>query len=91
MPGVCSSRGTPLTDEEKQRDPFALYAVCGSQFPEGDGDEYRNLCLKAKPDHATEIRRIFAQDSNRLCTKSDKLSGDFVQVGILHKKSMATL
>src|SRR6266705_4306690 len=28
----------PLTDEEKQRDPFALYTVCGSQFPVGDGD-----------------------------------------------------
>ena len=54
----------PLTDEEKQRDPFALYAVCGSQFPEGDGDQYISLCLKAKPDHATEIRRIFAQDAN---------------------------
>ena len=54
----------PLTDEEKQQDSFALYAVCGSQVPAGDGDEYRNLCLKAKPDHATEIRRIFAQDAN---------------------------
>src|SRR5437016_6185841 len=29
----------PLTDEEKQRDPFALYAAAGSVFPEGDGDE----------------------------------------------------
>jgi hypothetical protein len=51
----------PLTDEAKQRDPFALYGACGSLFPEGDGDEYRNLCLKAKPDHATEIRRLFTQ------------------------------
>src|SRR5690554_2495522 len=33
----------PLTDEEKQRDPFALYMVCGSVFPDGDGDEYINL------------------------------------------------
>lgn len=55
---------TPLTDEAKQQDPFALYAVCGSLFPEGDGDEYTSLCLKTKPDHATEIRRIFAHDPN---------------------------
>src|SRR4051812_18813201 len=44
-----------LTDEEKQTDPFALYAECGAIFPEDDGDEFKNLCLKAKPDFATEI------------------------------------
>ncbi len=54
----------PLTDEEKQRDPFALYAACGAVFPDGDGDEYLSLCLKAKPDHATAIRRIFAENPN---------------------------
>jgi hypothetical protein len=54
----------PLTDEAKQIDPFALYAVCGSLFPAGDGDEYISLCLKAKPDHATEIRQVFAHEPN---------------------------
>jgi hypothetical protein len=54
----------PVTDEEKQGDPFSLYTVCGSVFPDGDGDSYQSLCLKAKPDHATEIRRIFSQDPN---------------------------
>ncbi len=54
----------PLTDEAKQRDPFSLYAACGAVFPDGDGDEYLNLCLKAKPDHAPEIRRIFDGDPN---------------------------
>lgn len=54
----------PLTDEAKQRDPFSLYAACGALFPDGDGDEYLNLCLKAKPDHAPEIRRIFDGDPN---------------------------
>jgi hypothetical protein len=53
-----------LTDEAKQRDPFSLYAACGAVFPDGDGDEYLNLCLKAKPDHAPEIRRIFDGDPN---------------------------
>jgi hypothetical protein len=52
----------PVTDEDRQHDPFSLYAVCGSTFPAGDGDEYLSLCLKAKPDHATEIRRIFADN-----------------------------
>jgi hypothetical protein len=54
----------PLTEEEKQVDPFALYTVCGRVFPDGAGDEYMHLCLKAKPDHGTEIRRIFSEDPN---------------------------
>lgn len=51
----------PITDEERQEDPFAVYAACGSMFPDGDGDTYESLCLKAKPDHTTEIRRLFAE------------------------------
>jgi hypothetical protein len=49
----------PETDEQKQLDPFAVYATCGSVFPQDDGDEYLSLCLRAKPDHATEIRKLF--------------------------------
>lgn len=52
----------PVTDEERQVDPFAVYAACGAIFPEGDGDRYESICLKAKPDNATEIRRLFAED-----------------------------
>ena len=65
----------PLTDEAKQQDPFALYAVCGSQFPDGDGDEYQSLCLKAQPDHATAIRQIFAQDPNPSFAVIDAVGG----------------
>lgn len=54
----------PANDEEKQRDPFSLYAACGSRFPQGDGDEYMTLCLRAKADHATEIRRLFQENPN---------------------------
>ena len=49
----------PLNEEDKQQDPFALYGACGAVFPASDGDDYFNLCLKAKADYATEIRRIF--------------------------------
>ena len=51
----------PSTDEQRQKDPFSLYVQCGAQFPDSDGDEYFNLCLKAKPEHNTEIRRIFSK------------------------------
>ncbi len=49
----------PETDEQKQADPFALYAECGALFPQNDGDEYLSLCLRARPDYATEIRKVF--------------------------------
>ncbi len=48
------------TDEEKQVDPFSIYAESGAVFPRDDGDDYLSLCLRAKPDHATEVRRVFA-------------------------------
>ena len=51
----------PESDEQKQADPFALYAACGAVFPHDDGDEYLSLCLRARPDHATEIRQVFAR------------------------------
>ncbi len=50
----------PETAEQKQADPFALYAECGAVFPQDDGDEYLSLCLRARPDYATEIRQVFA-------------------------------
>jgi hypothetical protein len=50
----------PQTDEQKQVDPFAMYAECGAVFPQDDGDEYLSLCLRARPDHATAIRQVFA-------------------------------
>ena len=52
----------PITDEEKQRDPFSAYSACGAFFPDGDGDSYMNLCLKAKPDQQIEVRKAFEQD-----------------------------
>ncbi|MEF8730301.1 MAG: PglZ domain-containing protein [Accumulibacter sp.] len=50
----------PQTDEEKQVDPFAVFAECGAVFPQDDGDDYLSLCLRAKPDHATTVRQLFA-------------------------------
>ena len=66
---------SPLTDEEKQRDPFSIYGACGAIFPEGDGDEYLSLCLKAKADHATAIRRIFADNPNPAFEVIDAVGG----------------
>jgi hypothetical protein len=65
----------PLTDEEKQRDPFAVFGACGAVFPAGDGDEYQSLCLKARADYATEIRRIFSADPNPAFEVIDAVGG----------------
>jgi hypothetical protein len=67
----------PLIDDDRQRDPFALYAACGAIFPdpERDGDEYFSLCLQAKPDHATEIRRIFNDNPNPSFNVIDAIGG----------------
>ncbi len=54
----------PIDDIAKQKDPFSLYSACGAVFPNGDGDSYLSLCLKAKPDHQTEVRQAFEQDPN---------------------------
>lgn len=50
----------PQTDEQKQVDPFSPFAECGAVFPRDDGDDYLSLCLRARPDRATEIRRVFS-------------------------------
>jgi len=65
----------PLTDEDRQRDPFATYGACGAVFPDTDGDEYLSLCLRARADHATEIRRIFAADPNPSFAVIDAVGG----------------
>lgn len=51
----------PLDDEHKQVDPFSPFAACGAVFPAGDGDSFQSLCLKAKPEHADEIRSALRQ------------------------------
>ena len=65
----------PISDEDRQRDPFAVYTGCGSEFPEGDGDDYVNLCLKAKPDYATDIRKAFAESPSPGLDVIDAIGG----------------
>lgn len=51
----------PRDAEDKQRDLFSVFAEVGALFPEGDGDEFAEICRRAKPDHVTEINRIFKE------------------------------
>lgn len=67
----------PITDEDKQRDPFSIYAEIGGCFPDplSSGDDFKELCIKAKPDHATAIRRIFAENPNPDFAMIDAVGG----------------
>lgn len=65
----------PLDDEHKQVDPFSPFVACGGVFPDGDGDSFQSLCLKAKPEHAEEIRRLFADDANPNFAVIDAVGG----------------
>jgi len=65
----------PLEDEDKQKDPYAMYGACGTVFPSGDGDNYLSLCLKAKPDHATQVRALFEHDANPSFAVIDAIGG----------------
>lgn len=49
----------PDEDDEKQKDPFSVFAAIGDIFPKGDGDDFLEICRRAKPDHVTEINRLF--------------------------------
>jgi len=51
----------PESDEDRQKDPFSVFAKIGAQFPVGDGDDYASVCRKAKPDYVVEINRLFSE------------------------------
>lgn len=55
----------PQEPEDKQADPFAVYAECGAIFPRDDADDYLSLCLRAKPDYGAEIRQVFEQNQGQ--------------------------
>tara|TARA_R110002049_G_C9176502_1_gene562795 strand:- start:2181 stop:4712 length:2532 start_codon:yes stop_codon:yes gene_type:complete len=65
----------PKSDHDRVNDPYASYTAGGGMFPDGDGDEYLSLCLKAKPDHASEIRRLFQENSQPSFELVDNIGG----------------
>lgn len=57
---VYVPNAAPVTDEQRQKDPFSVHVAVGDYFPKSAGDEYQSICLRAKSDNATEVRRVFA-------------------------------
>jgi hypothetical protein len=65
----------PLTDEDRQRDPFSIHGAVGEVFPSGDGDEFQSICLKAKSDYATQIRQVFRENPSPSFEVIDAIGG----------------
>lgn len=59
-PLVYVPAGRPVSVLGKQIDPFAVFAKCGAVFPQDDRDDYLSVWLRARPDYATEVRKVFA-------------------------------
>ena len=72
---VYVPKKAPETDEERQSDPFASVACAGAIFPDGDGDSYKDLCLKAKQDHTKAIHAIFEQNASPSFAVVDAIGG----------------
>ncbi|MDF9799777.1 hypothetical protein OKW21_005040 [Catalinimonas alkaloidigena] len=72
---VYVPKAKPIEEEEKQKDPFAIYLVCGAVFPDGDGDSYLSLCLKAKPDYPTQVRAVFEENVSPEFAVVDAIGG----------------
>lgn len=49
-----------LEDAELCSDPFAAFAVAGAVFPDGAGDDYKQLCLQFLPEQSGAIEGMFA-------------------------------
>jgi hypothetical protein len=49
-----------LEDSDLCSDPFAAFVAAGAVFPDGAGDDYRQLCLQFLPEQAGAIEGMFA-------------------------------
>ena len=65
----------PADDTQRQRDPFSVYARFGAEFPHGDGEEYKNLCLRAQPDHPGDVLKLFGNGAEPTLDMVDAIGG----------------
>ncbi len=51
----------PQSNIDKIGDPFSVYGEIGDYFPRTGGDSFEQICLRARAEQATEIRKVFAE------------------------------
>ncbi|HRG77836.1 MAG TPA: hypothetical protein PLX69_24970, partial [Leptospiraceae bacterium] len=64
----------PLTEEEKMIDPYTIFSVAGSVFPESNIESYQSLCKQAKPDYINEIDSLFQNNNIPSFSQIDALT-----------------
>lgn len=65
----------PPTDQERQQNPYQIFALGGGEFPESDGEAYQSLCRQAAPELAVQIDRLFADGTPDFETINNLISG----------------
>ena len=65
----------PPTDQERQQNPYQIFALGGGEFPESDGEAYQALCRQAAPDLAIQIDRLFADGTPDFETINNLIAG----------------
>ena len=65
----------PKTDEERQQDPYQIFAIGGREFPRDDGDQYQALCSKAAPDLVRQIDELFKHSEPDFDTINNLIEG----------------
>ena len=65
----------PPTDQERQQNPYQIFALGGGEFPESDGEAYQALCRQAAPELAIQIDRLFADGTPDFETINNLIAG----------------
>lgn len=65
----------PDSNAKMMADPFWMYGVAGTYFPKKSSDQFDQICLTAKSDHATEIRKVFSENPNPTFDLIDNIGG----------------
>jgi len=65
----------PVTEKERQLNPYQTFALGGGAFPAGDGESYQALCRQAAPDLAPKIDQLFSEGLPDFETVNNLLSG----------------
>lgn len=65
----------PRTVEERQQDPYQIFAIGGGEFPRDDGDDYQALCQRAAPELASQLAALFQAGVPDFATINTLLAG----------------
>ena len=80
--GTCKGRlilyipdSRPLEDSDRCANPFAAFEAAGAVFPDGAGDDFRQLCLQFLPEQSGKIEELFAQGEPTISIVNSLRSG----------------